>query len=76
MEVIPLPYSLGETAPAFFREAMMTADEEWAQHKKVINTLEKARKWIGEACVQADSDQGDALFPCKSLSVRFVQRQS
>jgi hypothetical protein len=48
MEVIPLPYSLGETAPAFFREAMMTADEEWAQHKKVINTLEKARNGLGK----------------------------
>jgi Protein similar to CwfJ C-terminus 1 len=48
MEAVPLPYSLGETAPAFFREAMMTADEEWSQHKKVIDTLAKARGGLGK----------------------------
>jgi hypothetical protein len=48
MEAVPLPYSLGETAPAFFREAMMTADEEWSQHKKVIDTLAKARNGLGK----------------------------
>lgn len=44
MEVVPLPYSLGETAPAFFKEAILSADEEWAQHKKLIDTLSRARK--------------------------------
>ncbi|KAI9699059.1 MAG: hypothetical protein M1836_003248 [Candelina mexicana] len=44
MEVVPLPYSLGETAPAFFREAILSTDEEWAQHKKLIDTLSRARK--------------------------------
>ncbi|KAL9634559.1 MAG: hypothetical protein Q9164_004022 [Protoblastenia rupestris] len=48
MEVVPLPYSLGETAPAFFKEAMMTADEEWTQHKKIIDTLAKARNGLGK----------------------------
>ncbi|KAL9580631.1 MAG: hypothetical protein Q9212_004380 [Teloschistes hypoglaucus] len=48
MEVVPLPYSLGETAPAFFREAILTADEEWAQHKKLIDTLAKAKQGLGK----------------------------
>lgn len=42
MEVVPLPYSLGETAPAFFKEAILTSDEEWTQHKKLIDTLARA----------------------------------
>ena len=33
---VPIPYDLGATAPAFFREAMLAADEEWTQHAKVI----------------------------------------
>ncbi|KAK4151002.1 CwfJ C-terminus 1-domain-containing protein-like protein [Chaetomidium leptoderma] len=41
---VPIPYDLGDTAPAFFREAMLSADEEWAQHKKVIDTGKKARE--------------------------------
>lgn len=44
MEVVPLPYSLGETAPAFFKEAILAADEEWTQHKKIIDTLSKAKQ--------------------------------
>ncbi|KAI9815909.1 MAG: hypothetical protein M1832_005220 [Thelocarpon impressellum] len=43
MEVVPLPYSLGETAPAFFREAILSSDEEWSQHKKIIDTQSRAR---------------------------------
>ncbi|KAL8667436.1 MAG: hypothetical protein Q9202_000652 [Teloschistes flavicans] len=48
MAAVPLPYSLGETAPAFFREAILTADEEWAQHKKLIDTLAKAKQGLGK----------------------------
>ena len=48
MEVVPLPYSLGETAPAFFKEAILTADEEWTQHKKLIDTLAKAKQNLGK----------------------------
>lgn len=47
MEVVPLPYRLGETAPAFFKEAILTADEEWTQHKKIIDTLSKAKQGGG-----------------------------
>ncbi len=44
---VPIPYDLGATAPAFFKEAMLAADEEWAQHRKVIDTGKKAREGMG-----------------------------
>ncbi|KAK4457870.1 CwfJ C-terminus 1-domain-containing protein-like protein [Cladorrhinum samala] len=47
MVAVPIPYDLGDTAPAFFREAMLSADEEWAQHKKVIDTAKNAREGMG-----------------------------
>lgn len=43
MQVVPIPYEQGDTAPAFFKEAMLTADEEWSQHKKIIDTGKAAR---------------------------------
>ena len=49
MEVVPLPYSLGETAPAFFKEAILTTDEEWTQHNKLIDTLAKAKQGLGKS---------------------------
>ena len=49
MEVVPLPYSLGETAPAFFKEAILSADEEWTQHKKIIDTMAKAKSGLGKS---------------------------
>jgi hypothetical protein len=45
---IPIPYDLGDTAPAFFREAMLSADEEWSQHKKIIDTGKRARDGLGK----------------------------
>ncbi|KAL1957823.1 hypothetical protein VTO42DRAFT_5541 [Malbranchea cinnamomea] len=48
MQAVPLPYSLGETCPAFFREAILAADEEWTQHRKLIDTLAKARDGLGK----------------------------
>ena len=35
---IPLPKDLGEVAPAYFKEAILAADEEWTQHKPILNT--------------------------------------
>lgn len=49
MEVVPLPYSLGETAPAFFKEAILSADSEWTQHRKIIDTLAKSKQGLGRA---------------------------
>ncbi|KAI1322790.1 hypothetical protein F5Y16DRAFT_385653 [Xylariaceae sp. FL0255] len=43
MQAVPIPYELGDTAPAFFKEAMLSADEEWTQHKKIIDTGARAR---------------------------------
>lgn len=49
MQVVPLPYDLGETAPAFFKEAIISADEEWTQHGKIIDTLSKSKQELGKA---------------------------
>ncbi|KAJ5679463.1 hypothetical protein N7462_007707 [Penicillium macrosclerotiorum] len=49
MEVVPLPYSLGETSPAFFKEAILSAESEWSQHKKLIDTLAKAKQGMGRS---------------------------
>ena len=38
MNVIPIPYDEGATAPAYFKEAFLTSDEEWSQHRKIIDT--------------------------------------
>ncbi|KAI8962965.1 CwfJ C-terminus 1-domain-containing protein-like protein [Daldinia sp. FL1419] len=48
MQAVPIPYDLGDTAPAFFKEAMLTADEEWSQHKKIIDTGKRAREGLGK----------------------------
>lgn len=48
MQVVPIPYEQGDTAPAFFKEAMLTADEEWSQHKKIIDTGKAARDGLGK----------------------------
>lgn len=45
---VPIPWDLGDTAPAFFRESMLASDEEWSQHKKVIDTGKKAREGLGK----------------------------
>jgi Protein similar to CwfJ C-terminus 1/Protein similar to CwfJ C-terminus 2 len=44
MEVVPLPRSAGETAPAFFREAFVGSESEWSQHKKIIDTLKRSKE--------------------------------
>ncbi|KAF3199455.1 hypothetical protein TWF106_003779 [Orbilia oligospora] len=48
IEVIPLPLEQGELAPAFFKEAFLSSDEEWSQHKKVIDTASLSRKGLGK----------------------------
>lgn len=49
LEVVPLPLEFGETAPAFFRESILAADEEWSQHKKLIDTLSLAKNSLGKS---------------------------
>ena len=41
---VPLPFHLADNAPAYFREAVLGADEEWSQHQKVIDTLAKSQQ--------------------------------
>lgn len=47
MNAVPIPYEEGETIPAYFREAFLTTDEEWTQHKKIIDTGAKAKEGLG-----------------------------
>ncbi|KAK7208581.1 CwfJ C-terminus 1-domain-containing protein-like protein [Myxozyma melibiosi] len=44
IEAVPMPYELASTASAYFREAILSSDEEWSSHQKIINTLERATK--------------------------------
>lgn len=54
LEAVPLPYSLGETSPAFFKEAILSADSEWTQHRKILDTLAKSRQGLGRAAFRRD----------------------
>ncbi|OCK76466.1 hypothetical protein K432DRAFT_360307 [Lepidopterella palustris CBS 459.81] len=48
MMAVPVPYELGETAPAFFREAILSSDAEWTQHRKLIDTLKASQSGLGK----------------------------
>jgi hypothetical protein len=48
MEAVPLPSGLADAAPAFFKEAILAADEEWTQHRKLIDTLSKSNQGLGK----------------------------
>lgn len=39
---VPLPRHLGENASGFFSEAILSADDEWSSHRKIIDTRKKA----------------------------------
>ena len=39
LNAVPLPHHLVETAPAYFKEAVLSSDEQWSQHKPIIDTL-------------------------------------
>lgn len=44
LNAVPLPHHLAETAPAYFKEAILAEDERWSQHKPVIDTLALSQK--------------------------------
>jgi len=46
---VALPLDVAATAPAFFREAILAADEEWAQHRKLIETRDGGRRGFRRA---------------------------
>lgn len=49
MMAIPIPYDQGAMAPAFFKEAFLSSDEEWSQHRKIIDTGAKAKEGMGRS---------------------------
>ncbi|KAF9106818.1 hypothetical protein BGX29_008380 [Mortierella sp. GBA35] len=42
IECYPIPWQAGQAAPGYFKEAILNSDEEWSQHKKLIETDAKA----------------------------------
>lgn len=42
MVAVPLPMEFADTVSQFFKEAMLSSDEEWSQHRKIIDTQKKA----------------------------------
>lgn len=44
LNAIPLPRHLAENAPAYFKEAVLASDEQWSQHKPIIDTLALVQK--------------------------------
>ncbi|PTB68132.1 hypothetical protein BBK36DRAFT_49644 [Trichoderma citrinoviride] len=49
MMAVPIPYDQGAMAPAFFKEAFLSSDEEWSQHRKIIDTGAKAKEGMGRS---------------------------
>jgi len=39
LHAVSLPTHLAEAAPAYFREAILASDEQWSQHRPLIDTL-------------------------------------
>ena len=44
MFAVPLARHLVDTAPAYFKEAVLAADELWSQHRPIIDTLALSRR--------------------------------
>lgn len=49
MSAVPIPFDLGATAPAFFREAILESASNWTQHKPIIDTLKASRSGQGKS---------------------------
>jgi len=47
MNVVPIPFELGDTAPAFFKEAILESAGDWTQHKPIIDTAKASRNGLG-----------------------------
>ncbi|KAH9865415.1 hypothetical protein J1614_008998, partial [Plenodomus biglobosus] len=49
MNAVPIPFELGDMAPAYFREAILESAGDWTQHKPIIDTLKASRNGLGKA---------------------------
>ncbi|KAJ2635635.1 Pre-mRNA-splicing factor cwf19, partial [Coemansia sp. RSA 1694] len=43
IECIPMPMAKSGDAPAYFKEGLLAADDEWSQHRKIIDTTVKTQ---------------------------------
>lgn len=41
---VPIPRNLADTAPGFFSEAILSSDDEWSSHRKIIDTRKRAQE--------------------------------
>ncbi|KAI4924762.1 hypothetical protein J4E85_007879 [Alternaria conjuncta] len=48
LNAVPIPYELGDTAPAFFKEAILESASDWTQHKPLIDTQKASRNGLGK----------------------------
>jgi hypothetical protein len=48
LNAVPIPFELGDTAPAFFKEAILEQASDWTQHKPLINTQKASRDGLGK----------------------------
>jgi hypothetical protein len=44
LNAIPLPRHLSDTAPAYFKEAVLSQAEQWSQHRPIIDTMSLSQK--------------------------------
>ncbi|KAJ1810035.1 Pre-mRNA-splicing factor cwf19 [Coemansia sp. RSA 2523] len=54
IECIPMPMNKAQDVPGYFRESLLASDDEWSQHRKIIDTTVKT-----EAAVPKDGDVKD-----------------
>ncbi|EMD58501.1 hypothetical protein GGP41_004352 [Bipolaris sorokiniana] len=49
LNAVPIPFELGDMAPAFFKEAILAQAGDWTQHKPLVDTQKASRNGMGKA---------------------------